>query len=131
MIAPALAASPPTRMTAMLRGFRGRCPTCGEGRLFRSYLKLADKCPYCGEVLGDIRADDIPAYFTILVVGHIVVPLLLLAVRFDVPTWLVTVTLGPLTLALTFALLPRIKGAIAALLLSLGLRNGAPDGTPS
>jgi uncharacterized protein (DUF983 family) len=116
----------PDRLTAMTRGFRRRCPRCGQGAMFRSLLKLADTCSVCGEKLGDIRADDIPAYFTILVVGHVVVPLLLWAERFDPPSWLEFTIIVPLSLALTWLLLPRIKGAIAALLWHLNMRDGAP-----
>jgi uncharacterized protein (DUF983 family) len=117
----------PTRATAMMRGFMCRCPRCGQGALFKSVLKLADTCSCCGEVLGDIRADDIPAYFTILVVGHIVVPLMLWSERFQMSS-LVELSIGiPLMLALTAVLLPRIKGATAALLWSLDMRSGAPS----
>ena len=62
---------------AMVRGWWGRCPHCGEGRMFRAFLKVADHCPACGEALHHQRADDAPAYFVILIVGHIVVPLTL------------------------------------------------------
>src|SRR5579872_7446331 len=59
---------------AMKRGFRGRCPRCGEGRLFRAYLKVANNCSACGLDFTPHRADDLPAYLVIVVVGHIVVP---------------------------------------------------------
>ena len=57
----------------MLRGFRLRCPNCGEGRLFRSFLKVADHCSECGEEFHPHRADDFPAYLVIIVVGHAIV----------------------------------------------------------
>ena len=63
--------------TALRRGFLGRCPNCGRGKLFRAFLKVADRCPDCGTELHHHRADDAPAYFVILIVGHIVVPLAL------------------------------------------------------
>ena len=62
---------------AFLRGLRGRCPACGQGRMFRALLKVNDHCPSCGEALHHHRADDAPAYFNIVIVGHIVVPLVL------------------------------------------------------
>jgi uncharacterized protein (DUF983 family) len=123
----------PDTLTAMLRGFRRACPQCGRGRLFkpgwRNVLKLADACPHCGEQFEGIRADDAPAYFTILVVGHIVVPLMLVAEQHDMSTPLAIALFLPLTLALTAILLPTIKGAIAALMWSFGLRNAGetPD----
>ena len=58
---------------AVRRGLAGRCPRCGEGRLFRAYLKVNDACPVCGEDFTPQRADDAPAYITILIVGHFVV----------------------------------------------------------
>ncbi len=58
---------------AVRRGLAGRCPRCGEGRLFRAYLKVNDACPACGEDFTPQRADDAPAYVTILIVGHFVV----------------------------------------------------------
>jgi len=63
----------PAFFTAFSRGLRGRCPHCGEGRLFRSYLKVQSDCPGCGVDLTRYPADDGPAYFTILLVGHLVI----------------------------------------------------------
>ena len=63
--------------TAMKRGFRCRCPRCGEGKLFRAFLKTADNCSVCGLDFSPHRADDLPAYLVIVVVGHIVVPAVL------------------------------------------------------
>jgi len=107
---------PPTTMTAMMRGFRERCPRCGKGRIFKSLLKLTENCSECGEKLGDIRADDLPAYLTVLVVGHIVVPPLLLFGNSDIST---SVQLGvavPAALLMIAYLLPRFKGAAAGLI---------------
>ena len=41
--------------------------------MFRAYLKVVDACPVCGEDLSHQRADDAPAYMTMLIVGHFVV----------------------------------------------------------
>src|SRR5438874_3306207 len=60
--------------TAMKRGFRCRCPRCGEGKLFRAFLKTANNCSACGLDFTPHRADDLPAYLVIIIVGHIVVP---------------------------------------------------------
>ena len=101
---------------ALRRGFAGRCPKCGAGPLLRDYLKVRDHCPVCGEVYLHHRADDGPAYLTILIVGHLMAPL----IYFVFVTWrpepmvMATMfTFGTATLAL--ALLPRLKGAIVAL----------------
>ena len=62
---------------AMLRGWRRRCPNCGAGPLLRGYLSVRESCPVCSEELHHHRADDGPAYLTILIVGHLMAPLLL------------------------------------------------------
>ena len=101
---------------AMMRGARLRCPSCGEGALYRNYLKVADGCPSCGEELHHHRADDAPAYFTISIVGHIVVAGILILERVFAPeTWVHMVLWLPLTLLLSLALLPVIKGALVGL----------------
>jgi uncharacterized protein (DUF983 family) len=78
-------------------------------------------------VLGDIRADDGPAWATILVVGHLVVPFFLVAVRADAPGWVTFGMMVPATVVLTAVLLPRLKGVFASILWSLDMRGGAPD----
>ncbi len=101
---------------AMLRGFRQRCPQCGRGRVFGRFLKVNAECPDCGEALHHHRADDAPPYFTILIVGHIIVPLMLLLEQKVQPEPWVHMTLWvPLTLALSLWLLPRIKGSLIGL----------------
>ncbi|MGH6770620.1 MAG: DUF983 domain-containing protein [Xanthobacteraceae bacterium] len=100
---------------ALLRGGRGQCPSCGRGRLFRAYLKVADHCPACGEALHHHRADDAPAYFVILIVGHVVVPIILaVEMAYSPPYWLLAALWLPLMLLLSLLLLPPIKGAIVA-----------------
>ncbi len=118
--------SRPDRWTAIKRGFLQRCPHCGKGLLFRSYLKLSEHCASCGETLGDIRADDGPAWATILVVGHLTVPFMIIGVREDAPNWVYYGILGPAIILLTMILLPRFKGVFAALLWSLNMRSGVP-----
>lgn len=101
---------------AMWRGSTCSCPACGKGRLFRAYLKPADNCPACGEELHHQRADDAPPYFTMFIVGHIVVPLVLVVEKIWRPDLSVHFMLWTaVTLALTFALMPAVKGAIVGL----------------
>jgi uncharacterized protein (DUF983 family) len=104
--------------TALRRGWRGRCPRCGEGQLFGGFLKMRAHCPTCGQDLEPFRADDAPAYFTILVVGHIVVPLVLALERFgnQPPLWFHAALWLPVSVLLALFLLPRIKGAVIATL---------------
>jgi uncharacterized protein (DUF983 family) len=98
---------------AFWNGLRGRCPQCGEGKLFRAYLKVQDHCPACSEALHHHRADDAPPYFTILIVGHLVIPLALaVETAYTPPYWLHFSIWIPLILGLCLAMLPPIKGAI-------------------
>ncbi|MFM8746083.1 MAG: DUF983 domain-containing protein [Aestuariivirga sp.] len=100
----------------MGRGFLCACPACGKGRMFRAYLKVADNCPRCGEELHHHRADDAPPYFTMFIVGHIVVPLVLVVEKLWRPDLSVHFMIWTaVTLALTFALMPAVKGAIVGL----------------
>ncbi len=62
---------------AVWNGMRLRCPHCGHGHLFRSFLKVADTCDVCGEELFHHRADDFPPYISIFITGHILVGALL------------------------------------------------------
>lgn len=98
---------------AMRRGWARKCPSCGSGPLMKGYLKVNDNCHVCRQELHHHRADDGPAYLTILIVGHLMAPLLHLV--------FVTWRPEPLTLFTIFAvgcvglslyLLPRLKGAI-------------------
>ena len=101
---------------AMLRGFALRCPNCARAPLFRRYLKVRDVCPVCGEELFHHRADDAPAYFTIFIVGHIaIVGFLAVNRAFNPPDWVHFALWVPLTIVLSLALLPRVKGSIVGL----------------
>lgn len=103
--------------TILKRALAGRCPNCGKGPLFRAYLKPVDHCTACGERYGHIRADDGPAWLTILVVGHICAFLLLVVLpRTNWPEW-VSMIVWPVTaLGLALILLPRAKGLFIALI---------------
>lgn len=111
-------AGEPTRpvFEAMRRGFHGRCPNCGRGRLFRSFLKTVDQCPACSEVISHHRADDLPAYLVIVIVGHIVVGAFMgVQAMTDWPNWLHMSIWAPLTVILSLALIGPVKGAVVGL----------------
>ena len=98
---------------AMKRGLKRCCPRCGAGGMFTGYLKVGNRCRSCGLDFEAIRSDDVAPYFTILIVGHIVVPLLLTIEQwYSPPAWLEMAIGLPATLLLTLALLPFIKGAV-------------------
>ena len=105
---------------AMIRGFTGRCPRCGQGALFWRYLKVNPLCPACGLDLDRYPSDDGPAYFTILLTGHMVVlPLLLSSAIWKAsPMISVPGVLIPLAV-FTLLFLPRVKGAVIGLLYAL------------
>ncbi len=122
----------PTRdsWSAMSRGWRGRCPNCGEGRMFRAFLKVADHCPACGEAFHHQRTDDAPAYFVILIVGHIVVPIVFaVEVAFSPSYWVHAAIWLPLTIGMSLALLPPIKGALVSLQWALRMHGFNPAET--
>jgi uncharacterized protein (DUF983 family) len=101
--------------TALKRGFRGRCPRCGEGKLFRAFLKTADHCSACGQDFTPHRADDLPAYLVIVIVGHIVVPLaLMIETNYSPPVALQLAIYLPLTFIASMILLQPVKGAVVA-----------------
>jgi uncharacterized protein (DUF983 family) len=107
----------------MKRGAMMRCPNCGEGRLYRRYLKVQD-CPACGNANSLYPADDAPPYFTILIVGHLVVaPLLVFPFIWQAPTALVLGTVMPVLLGLTLLLLPVVKGAVVGVHWALRTRE--------
>lgn len=101
---------------AMKRGFLGRCPHCGEGRLFASFVKTFDRCEVCGEELHHHRADDFPAYLVVVIVGHVIVGAFMsveaittLSLAQHLAIWL------PATALSAIALLRPVKGAVIGL----------------
>ena len=112
---------------AVWKGWRCRCPNCGNGRLLRGYLKVRDTCQVCREELHHHRADDGPAYLTILIVGHIMAPLLhIVFVRFR-PEPLILFTIFAVgCIGLSLYLLPRLKGVIVAFQWARGMHGFSP-----
>lgn len=107
-------------LVGLRRGAAGRCPKCGRGRLFRAYLKIQPICRACGHNNGQYPADDAPPYFTILILGHLVIgPLLIFRFIWTWPVGLVLAILMPALTALTLILLPIVKGAVVGVLWAL------------
>lgn len=105
-------------------GLKGLCANCGKGRLFKSYLKIVDECPECHEEWHHHRADDLPAYYVILIVGHIIVTLALaVETHFHPEYWVHLALWLPLTVILSLILLQPIKGATAALQWRMGMHG--------
>ena len=107
---------PRDTLQAMARGFLMRCPRCGHGRLFNRFLKSVDSCEACGEVFHHHRADDLPPYLTIFIVGHLVVALFMGVEQVsDLPLWAHLAIWIPVTVALSLVLLQPLKGATIGL----------------
>lgn len=120
--------------SAMRRGFRGRCPRCGKGKLFRKFLKCDGHCAVCDLDFTPHRADDLPAYLVIVIVGHIVVPMVLwIETDYSPPVWLQLAIYLPFTLFASLALLQPVKGAVIGLQWALrmhGFDENAPSDIP-
>lgn len=101
---------------AIWNGLKCRCPNCGRGKLFRAYLKVAGTCSYCGEELKWHKADDMPPYISIVIVGHIIIGTMmeLEAIAPQQPL-IYLMTMVPLALFLPLIMLPSIKGAVVGL----------------
>lgn len=103
-------------VTALSRGWASRCPICGEGALFDSYLAVTHDCGHCGKALHHHRADDLPAWICMIVVGHVLAVLLLAVENAFAPAlWVHALIWPPLVLGLTLWLLPRVKGAVVGM----------------
>ncbi len=116
---------------AMRRGWRRRCPHCGAGPMFNGYLTVRDQCAVCGEAFRHHRADDGPAYLTILIVGHVMAPLLLWSFfRWQPDPLVMSAVFSVGTVALSLFLLPRLKGMLVAIQWAKRM-HGFGHGTPA
>jgi uncharacterized protein (DUF983 family) len=116
---------------AVKNGLRSRCPRCGEGHLFRAFVKPVDRCEVCGEDLSHQRADDMPAYLDIVVVGHIVVGAFVAVESITTwPIWAHMALWTPLTLALAILFLQPIKGAVIAMQWALYMHGFGGEADP-
>ena len=119
-------------LPGLKRGAIGRCPECGEGALFRAYLKVASPCAVCGNDNGQYPADDAPPYFTILIVGHVLIaPLLFFSFIWLWPAVAVLAVTIPSIAILTLLLLPRVKGAVIGWQWAIRRTEGADAGGES
>jgi uncharacterized protein (DUF983 family) len=122
----------PSTWLAMKRGWSRRCPNCGEGHLFagegfKRFIKLVQNCDVCNERLGHIRADDIPAYFTVAIAGHFLLSGLLVVADRQYPEWAQLAVAIPAACVMIYLLMPSVKGAVAARLWALGMPSGVVE----
>ena len=107
------------------RGFTRKCPSCGKSPIFVKYIKTFNKCSQCGIILSDYKSDDGPAYITIFLVGHILIPIILFIEKyFSPPIYIQMISWPILTILMSLWLLPRIKGAFIALQIFLDDKSG-------
>lgn len=111
-------------LPSVFRGLKGRCPACGEGKMFWRYLKVSDRCPKCEHELARYPADDGPAYVTILLIGHLIIaPLLFFPIVWEAPA-MYSVPIALVSLAvMTLVALSRVKGGWIGLMYALGTKD--------
>ncbi len=98
---------------AMMNGAAGKCPSCGSGKLFDSGLKIREECPTCSEEFHHHRADDLPAYLNIFVIGHIVVALTMIVMDMKIiGMWTLVALACTLAIILAVALMRPLKGMV-------------------
>ena len=120
----ASAVLPTTALEAAVRGFRGRCPSCSEGRMFPELLKPMAHCQTCGQDWTPQQADDFPAYVAIILTGHIMAPVIIYMVsETDFSMWTNLAIIICMALILIGLLLQPAKGAIIALQWWMGLHG--------
>ena len=103
------------------RGLAMKCPNCGKAKLFRTFLKPVEHCPSCGVNWGDVRADDGPAWGSMLVAGHLTAPVFHgIVFKTDIPTWASITVISLLLVLLCLALLQPIKGLFMAIIWAKG-----------
>lgn len=100
---------------AVMRGLRLRCPNCGKGKMLQGYLKVKHSCDHCGQELFHNRADDGPAYLTILIVGHLLgFALHITYLQFRPDPITLALIMSVVTIGSSLFLLPRMKGLVVA-----------------
>tara|TARA_B100000315_G_scaffold260360_1_gene321129 strand:+ start:2276 stop:2650 length:375 start_codon:yes stop_codon:yes gene_type:complete len=116
----------PKLSRVILRGLRRRCPQCGVGRIFSGYLTIEDACPHCQESFEGIRTDDAAPWATILLLGHILAPIVMIVIKFDISTLPLTIIMAVLALVLALGILPLMKGVFVGLNWRFNIRDGRP-----
>ncbi|HWU18032.1 MAG TPA: DUF983 domain-containing protein [Devosia sp.] len=105
-----------TQISPFKAGLLCRCPRCGQGRLFKGYLKVAPVCPACGLDLAFADSGDGPAIFVIFLVAPLIIVLaLVVGAVFNPPPYIHLILWIPATLILSLALLPPFKATMVAL----------------
>lgn len=121
-------ALPSSAWASIVRGFWGRCPRCAGGKLFARFLKPVAACGNCGQDWTPHRADDFPAYLSILITGHLLAPIVIvLAGNAEMSSAMLSGLIFTLAAVLTVGLLQPAKGAVIALQWWFGMHGFKRD----
>ncbi len=113
---------------SMHRGVRGKCPSCGAGTVFDRGLLVVNQCGHCGEELHHHRADDLPAYLNIFIIGHVVVAMAILLMDADiVGMWSVVAISCATAIVLSIALMRPLKGMVVGIQWALRMHGFGGD----
>jgi uncharacterized protein (DUF983 family) len=97
-------------------GLAGRCPRCGDGKMFSGFISVAPRCTNCGLDYSFADSGDGPAVFVALIGGFIVLGAALWTeIVYQPPMWVHMVVFLPLTLIVCLGLLRPFKGVLIAL----------------
>ena len=122
-------ALPKSLTAALLRGIRGKCPRCGEAKLFGKFLKPIAVCPRCQQDWSHHRADDMPPYIAILITGHVLVPVIIyFGAVSDMSMWQALAICLVLASVMMLGLLQPAKGGVIALQWWHGMHGFVPSG---
>lgn len=115
------------------RGMLNRCPRCGTGKLFGAFLKPVDHCAMCNEEIFHQRADDLPPYLVIFVLGHLIVGgYMMTDMAFSLPMWAHLAIWAPITVIAALAIIQPIKGGVIGLQWALRMHGfGGHDDSPN
>lgn len=114
------------------RGLLCRCPNCGTGKLFRAFLKPVDHCAVCGEDMSHQRADDLPAYLVILILGHVLLGgFMMTDLVYPASAWFHLAIWTPIGIATALATIQPVKGSVIGLQWALRMHGfGGDDDEP-
>lgn len=97
-------------------GLACKCPRCGQGKLFKGYLALGERCAACGLDYAKADPGDGPAVFVIFIVGFIAVALaFVLRFVFFAPIFVAFLISGGVAVALILAMIRPLKATMIAL----------------
>lgn len=114
--------------SALSRGLKGQCPSCGDARLFGRFLKPVPHCPACGQDWSVQTADDLPAYLVVLVVGHLLAPFIVaLNLHYDISTAVQMALWPSMALVMSMLMIQPVKGAVIALQWARRMQGFAPS----